>query len=105
MGASLKVTTTTIQDPISWIEQLRDLRIESVVTSLQHPSVPLEQFRSAGKMMVIVGNEAQGVPEAIQSMADHRVRIPMELEVDSFNVAVATGIVLHALRRLLPRAT
>lgn len=105
MGASLKVTTTTLQDPISWIEQMRELGIQSVVTSLQNPSVPLEQFRAAQKMMVIVGNEAQGVPEAIQSMADHRVQIPMELEVDSFNVAVATGIVLHALRRLLPGVT
>jgi tRNA G18 (ribose-2'-O)-methylase SpoU len=105
MGASLKVTTTTLQDPISWIEQMKELGIESVVTSLQNPSVPLEQFRAARKMMVIVGNEAQGVPEAIQSLADHRVRIPMELQVDSFNVAVATGIVLHALRRLLPGAT
>ncbi len=104
MGASLKVTTTTLQDPFSWIEQMRGLGIASVVTSLQDPSVPLEQFRTARKMMVIVGNEAQGVPQAIQSMADHRLRIPMELEVDSFNVAVATGIVLHALRRLLPRS-
>jgi tRNA G18 (ribose-2'-O)-methylase SpoU len=32
-------------------------------------------------------------------MADYRVRIPISGEVDSLNLATATGIALHALQR------
>ena len=44
-----------------------------------------------------VGNEAEGLSCELLAAADSRVRIQMFGMVDSLNVAVATGIVLHAM--------
>lgn len=47
---------------------------------------------------IIVGNEGQGVSEAIVDLADQAIYIPMPGKTESLNVAVATGILLfHAV--------
>jgi tRNA G18 (ribose-2'-O)-methylase SpoU len=45
---------------------------------------------------VVFGNEDTGVRGPIRELcADHRVRINMAPGVDSLNIGVATGILLH----------
>lgn len=58
------------------------------------PSVP----DAPGRLALVVGNEGAGVSEAILAAADRRVAIPMAPGVESLNAAVATGILLFALR-------
>ena len=47
------------------------------------------------KMAVLVGSEGPGLSAEAESMADVRVRIPIRSDVDSLNLATATGIALH----------
>jgi len=49
------------------------------------------------RVALLVGSEGFGLGERSQAAADVRVRIPIHPEVDSLNVAVATGIALHRL--------
>jgi tRNA G18 (ribose-2'-O)-methylase SpoU len=56
----------------------------------------LAEVRRADRVAVLVGAEGPGLPAAILSRAE-AVRIPMAAGVDSLNVAVASGIVLHHL--------
>ncbi len=49
---------------------------------------------------MLLGNEANGLPEEIQNAADDCVKIDMCLGTDSLNVSVAAGIVMHYLTRL-----
>jgi TrmH family RNA methyltransferase len=51
------------------------------------------------RLALIVGNEGSGVSSAARERADRLVAIPITSTVDSLNVAVATGILLHELRR------
>lgn len=51
-----------------------------------------------GALALLLGSEGPGLSEAARRAADQCVRIEMEPEVDSLNVAVAAGIALHALR-------
>lgn len=52
------------------------------------------------RLALAVGNEPRGVDAAVRSLADGAVGIPLEGGVESLNVAVAAGILLHALRAL-----
>lgn len=50
--------------------------------------------------ILLLGRESAGVPPAVHSAADRRVRIPMRHGVRSLNIAVAGAIVLaEALRQ------
>lgn len=50
------------------------------------------------RLALIVSNEGAGLSSAAESLVERRVCIPMASTVESLNVAVATGILLHALR-------
>ena len=47
------------------------------------------------KKVIVIGNEANGVEEKIQNMADVKVKIPMLGKTESLNASVATGIILY----------
>ena len=51
------------------------------------------------RIALVVGNEGAGISPSIAGQAVQRVAIRMAPGVESLNVAVATGILLHALRQ------
>lgn len=61
---------------------------------IEHTNLP----ELPARMALVVGNEGAGVSAAVAARADQRVSIRMSPGVESLNVAVATGILLHALR-------
>jgi RNA methyltransferase, TrmH family len=59
----------------------------------------LDRDAAPRRLAVVVGNEGSGVSDAARERADRLVAIPIASSVESLNVAVATGILLHELRR------
>lgn len=57
-------------------------------TDLSHPQLAL-----------LVGNEHAGVSDAALQLADSTVTIPMQGMIESFNVSVATAIMLYEITR------
>ena len=57
----------------------------------------VESHTATGRVAVLAGTEGHGLTEAALARADVHVRIPMRPSLDSLNVAMATGIVLHRL--------
>ncbi|MGE3304511.1 MAG: TrmH family RNA methyltransferase, partial [Rhizobiaceae bacterium] len=54
----------------------------------------------AGKPVVLLmGNEQQGLPDTLAAACDRLVRIPQAGRADSLNLAVATGVMLFEARR------
>ena len=51
------------------------------------------------RLALVMGNEGAGITDATRTRADHLVALPIAPAVESLNVAVAAGILLHALRR------
>ncbi|NLP35590.1 MAG: RNA methyltransferase [Clostridiales bacterium] len=47
----------------------------------------------------LIGNEANGLSEEVSQMADIRIKIPMEGEVESLNAAVAAAILMYEAAR------
>ena len=54
----------------------------------------------AGKpVLLLMGNEQQGLPETLAECCDRLARIPQAGRADSLNLAVATGVMLFEVRR------
>lgn len=67
--------------------------------------VPVETLAgtlAAGPLALVVGNEGAGLSAEVERGVPSRVAIRIAPAVESLNVAVATGILLHALRAPLP---
>jgi TrmH family RNA methyltransferase len=54
---------------------------------------------SASPVLLVMGNEQQGLPEDLASACDVLVRIPQAGRADSLNLAVATAVILFEARR------
>jgi tRNA G18 (ribose-2'-O)-methylase SpoU len=98
MAAVLHQTLYSLDDPADQLKSLVDEQgYRTVVTTLGH-AVPLNQFAPDDRpMILVVGNEAEGVSAEVERAATDRVTIPMKLGTDSLNVAVATAIFLYQL--------
>jgi TrmH family RNA methyltransferase len=60
---------------------------------------PVESLSPPPRLALVMGNEGAGIAAATRDRADHLVALPIAAAVESLNVAVAAGILLHALRR------
>jgi TrmH family RNA methyltransferase len=49
--------------------------------------------------LVLLGNEGAGLSKDLTSLADARVKIPMQAGVESLNVAIAASLILYEARR------
>ena len=54
---------------------------------------------SSKPVLLLMGNEQQGLPEGLAESCDRLLRIPQAGRADSLNLAVATGVMLFEIRR------
>lgn len=59
---------------------------------------PIGVTAAPTRLALVMGNEGNGLTAELRARLDHVVSIPITDRVESLNVAVATGILLHALR-------
>lgn len=60
-------------------------------------SISLEEVSKPEKLVLVLGNEAHGVNEAILKLADKRIRIDIK-NIDSLNVAIACAIAMFKFK-------
>ncbi|MCO8120217.1 RNA methyltransferase [Stieleria sp. TO1_6] len=104
MGAALGMQFFKMSDPLQTLAMLADRGVTSLAATLAADSIPLDQFqRGCDPVVILMGNEANGLPPKIQRAATRRITIPMhhhedaDRQVDSLNVSVAAAIVMHEL--------
>ena len=100
MACLLKLRLYSISDVMSSLDTLSALGVRCVATSLDDRSNSIEKYQRQGPTLIVLGNEAKGLPESVQARADDLLRIDMSLGTDSLNVSIAAGIVLHFVTRL-----
>ena len=52
-----------------------------------------------GKLGILIGNEANGLRDAVAELADVKVKIPMEGELESLNAAVSAALFVYEVHR------
>ncbi len=93
MGAIFRVNIIECEDLKQTLKEVQKHKFQLVVTSLQTE----ESFYDIDykKKVIVIGNEANGVKQEIQELANKKVKIPMLGKTESLNAAVATGIMLY----------
>ena len=66
----------------------------SIATTSSHKGTALYQSTLPKKMVLVLGQERDGVSDATFDNADMRIAIPGSGNVESLNVSVATGVLL-----------
>ncbi len=69
----------------------------SVVSSQLDGDPFYERAPVSAPMVLIVGNEGNGISESVRAVATHRFRLPMHGGAESLNAAVAAGIMMYDL--------
>lgn len=103
MGNSLRLKIFRSHDVISdmrWLQ--REHQVVAYATSPWNKSLDvlrIEEVRRDRPALVLFGNEKTGLPSEVANRADCQIGIAMRLGVDSLNVCVAAGIILHQFSR------
>ncbi len=100
MAAALRIPFARARDWPVALAALRAAGFTLVALTPGEPSEPIEEVAhklGGSKVALVVGNEGAGLSAAAIAAADYRARIATSGDVDSLNVAVATGIALHRL--------
>ncbi len=107
MGTVFQVPWTRIgtsEECHNWADEgvalLHKLGFKTAALALTDDSIPLgsPELAAEEKLALVFGTEGDGLAENTISQCDYTVRIPMQHEVDSLNVAAASAVVFWELR-------
>ena len=98
MGAVLKVKVLNCKDFIKTIKNLKKKKIEIFATSTKKACIFSEKI-SGKSGVLILGNEANGLPFSVIENADLNIKIKMTSFAESLNVACAGSILMYEMRK------
>ena len=80
---------------------MRNSPAPSILAASISDSVPLDdpRLKSCERLALVFGTEGDGLAQSTISQCDYTVRIPMEHDVDSLNVAASSAVAFWELRR------
>lgn len=79
------------------IQELRKQGKKIIVTHLAEDSIPISNVDFSIPSALVLGNEKEGVSQAMIEAADHRVILPMTGFVQSYNISVAGALSLYQM--------
>ena len=85
-------------DLMEWIENLQHDGVRVYGTSLEE-SISYKEIEPSDAFALMVGNEGSGIHPQLLAKTNQNVIIPIYGGAESLNVAVATGILLYALKK------
>ena len=88
-------------DRFGWVERLRRLGFATITMALRDDALPIDdpRLKAHERIAIVLGNEGDGLPQAVIDTCDHTAVIPMQRDVDSLNVAAAAAVAFWELRK------
>ncbi len=103
MGSILRLPVVPVCDIRAFIKKGRDKGFQTVATVLSGETIHFDVDLTK-PTIVILGQEATGLPVNLLDDIDFRVRIPVAATIDSLNVATAAAVILYeAMRQRLQK--
>lgn len=97
-GAIESVNIVEVVNISQTLNVLKDAGFWIFGTDVNNASV-YHQASLKGKVVIVVGSEGKGMSSLVKKQCDVLLTIPMLGQVDSLNVAVATGILVYEVLR------
>lgn len=97
MGSLFRVPIRIAENLVAELEQLKRQGVQVLGTHLKG-----QDFYAAdltGPVAILIGNEGNGLSDAVAATADLLVRIPMEGQVESLNAAISGSVVGYEILR------
>lgn len=94
MGSIFRLQCHTTLNLKEELMQLQQKGYDIVITSLD-ATKSCYDLNFEQKMVLVIGNEANGVQPEIQALANQKIKIPMLGKAESLNAAVATSILAY----------
>lgn len=103
MGSVLRLPIVQTDKWDEVLGTLHQFGYETIATVLDPTAEPLEAAPCPARAAILLGNEAEGLSDKLVIACHRRVTLLMASGVDSLNVSVAAGIILHHFARPLNR--
>lgn len=99
LGAENTVEWTHVDDSFEEVRRLKGEGWKVCVLEQTHDSIPLPNFKVPGtdQLLLVAGNEVNGVDQRIVDLADYVLEIPQWGTKHSLNVSVSAGIAIYTL--------
>lgn len=98
MGSIFRVSFSFVSSLPARLSGLRD-RGYSVISSQLDGDPFYERIPVPCPLVLVIGNEGNGISPEVKAVATHRFRLPMVGGAESLNAAVAAGIMMYDLLR------
>lgn len=97
LRAEKSVKWEYVKDIENLIADMKKKEFQICALEQDKRSVDYREAKMEKKVLLILGEEVNGVPKEILDKCDQIIEIPMRGEKESLNVSVATGIVLFEI--------
>jgi tRNA G18 (ribose-2'-O)-methylase SpoU len=95
MGAALHIPIIESRDIMADAKTVAAADFELVAALLDSTAEPLNVAKRKNRMALLLGGEGHGLSAEWLELAQRKVTIPMQLGIDSLNVAVAAAVLLY----------
>lgn len=95
LGAEVMVPFERLDEPP--LDKLKSQGYRIVGLEQDERSVMLPDYKTPEKLVLLLGNEIDGIYPELRAKCDDLIEIPMHGDKESFNVSVATGVALYGL--------
>lgn len=103
LGAEKWVAWEHKTNTVPLIKKLKHLGYTVVALEKTKKSVNIYTWQPASPVVLVVGNEVDGVSPAILKLCDRVVHLPMHGQKNSLNVSVAAGAAMYYISsKILP---
>jgi TrmH family RNA methyltransferase len=103
MGSTFRLPVAVKQPLDSTIQRMKAQGIQLIATA-PRGGKPLPECDLRGPVVIALGAEGEGLPDAVISRADTQVSIPMRPPVESLNVAITAALILYETSRQRQRS-
>ncbi len=109
---SVKVNSTVMKTSAGCLDRVNIYEVTNLVQTINYlkknnywiigtdmEGTDYKQIDYKGKIVIIIGNEGNGISRLVKESCDFIATIPMQGEVNSLNASVAAGIIIFETRR------
>jgi TrmH family RNA methyltransferase len=97
-GAWLKLPMQVTVDPFQLVQEYKQKGLKIIATTTKTSQLYWD-VDLTHPTLILLGNEGAGLSESLISLADEKVKIPLQEGVESLNVAIATSLLLYEAQR------
>ncbi len=100
-GALLKLRVCKVASLSKAIQQLKGQGLNIIAADMNGTNDLANSIDINQGLALIMGSEGKGISSNTRKLVDHTVSIPGKEQMESLNVSVATGILMHDIYKLI----